>query len=192
MHAGFVLGNGISRKNIPCSELMKHGRVYGCNALYREFTPYVLVATDTPIAKRIQQSEYALTNRFYTRRPIMNLGALPVPHFTFSSGPNAVAIAAMDECHPIYLLGFDMAATQEGKFNNVYSGSEFYKPNDSDPTFVGNWVKQLFEVISTYPHKQFIRVVGETTSDLPTLNVLPNYTTIELNKFVLGLMNKRL
>lgn len=122
----------------------------------------------------------------------MNLGALPVPHFTFSSGPNAVAIAAMDECHPIYLLGFDMAATQEGKFNNVYSGSEFYKPNDSDPTFVGNWVKQLFEVISTYPHKQFIRVVGETTSDLPTLNVLPNYTTIELNKFVLGLMNKRL
>lgn len=169
---------------------MQHGRVYGCNGLYREFTPYALIATDLPIAKRIQQSEYALTSKFYTRRPIMNLGALPVPHFTFSSGPNAVSIAAMDNLNPIYLLGFDMAPNENGTFNNVYSGSEFYKPGDSDPTYTGNWVKQLAEVIAMYPYQQFIRVMGRTTSDLPQLNGILNYRTITLDTFVSGLMDR--
>ena len=43
----FVLGNGISRKHIPLEPLRAHGKIYGCNALYRDFAPDHLVAVDT-------------------------------------------------------------------------------------------------------------------------------------------------
>lgn len=190
MHIGFVLGNGISRRGISGPELMKIGRVYACNAIYREFTPYVLVATDMPIAKRIQESGYALSNKFYTRRPIVNMGALPVPHFTYSSGPNAIHVAALDDCNPLYLLGFDMGATEDGKFNNMYSDSEFYKPSSSHPTFTGNWVKQIFSVIASRPHQRFIRVMGTTTTEVPELQQLSNYETMAIGDFVTGVLSQ--
>ena len=66
MTTAFVLGNGVSRQGISLPELQKHGKIYGCNALYREFTPDVLIATDTPIATHIQDLGYAKTNKFYT------------------------------------------------------------------------------------------------------------------------------
>jgi len=40
----FCLGNGESRKDVNLSALKPHGKIYGCNALYRDFTPDVLVA----------------------------------------------------------------------------------------------------------------------------------------------------
>jgi len=48
MKPGFVLGNGRSRLEISLDDLKKHGRVYGCNALYRDFIPDVLIATIEP------------------------------------------------------------------------------------------------------------------------------------------------
>ncbi len=168
---------------------MKHGRVYGCNALYREFTPYALIATDQPIAKRIQESEYSRHNKFYTRRPISGLGALPVPYFTFSSGPNAAAVAAIDGVSPVYLIGFDMAPTEDGLFNNVYAGTEFYKPDGAEPTFAGNWQKQLVEVMLTRHRTEFCRVIGSTTADIPELNAIENYSTMPMNQFAAWLID---
>tara|TARA_Y100000296_G_scaffold75580_1_gene95411 strand:- start:2036 stop:2815 length:780 start_codon:yes stop_codon:yes gene_type:complete len=43
----FVLGNGLSRKNIDPSELQ--GTVIGCNACYRDFTPDVICAIDAGV-----------------------------------------------------------------------------------------------------------------------------------------------
>jgi len=98
MTIAFVLGNGTSRAELQVDELQKYGPVYGCNALYRTTTPTVLIATDQPIATAIQDSGYALKNRFYTRRPIDGLGAVRIPpgYYGYSSGPIAVGIAAMD------------------------------------------------------------------------------------------------
>jgi hypothetical protein len=67
MTRAFVLGNGVSRRGIDLEQLRLYGKIYGCNALYREFTPDVLVATDRPIATAIQESGYAQHNEFYTR-----------------------------------------------------------------------------------------------------------------------------
>ena len=93
--AAFVLGNGTSRGSIDVELLLKIAPVYGCNALYRTYTPTVLVSTDRPISQQIQESGYAKTNRFYTRRPLHNSGAQTVPreYFGFSSGPIATALA---------------------------------------------------------------------------------------------------
>ena len=35
MNRVFVLGNGQSRLGIDLKELRKHGKIYGCNAIYR-------------------------------------------------------------------------------------------------------------------------------------------------------------
>ena len=183
--AAFVLGNGISRRDINPAVLVQRGRVYGCNALYRTFSPTVLVATDAPIAAAIQDSGYCRGRRFYTRRPRPESGALSVPqqYFGFSSGPIAIAIAAQDGNHPIYLLGFDLGPSSDGKFNNVYADTEFYKRSGDRPTFVGNWVRQMMRVAQDFPEQQFIRVCGATSAPIMDFDRLPNFRNLALDHF---------
>ena len=38
----FCIGNGESRAPIDLIKLRPHGKIYGCNGLYRDFTPDVL------------------------------------------------------------------------------------------------------------------------------------------------------
>lgn len=183
---GFVLGNGESRQALELDQLAKLGSVYGCNALYRTFAPTALIATDKPIAEAIQLSGYALHNRFYTRRPLTDLGANPIPHpyFGFSSGPIAAAIAALDGISMIYLLGFDLGPNSQGRFNNVFAGTPFYKPADAEPTYTGNWIKQLTQVINDFPQTSFVRVHGPTTADVLAFDQLQNLSKITMNEFL--------
>ena len=113
MSAAFVLGNGVSRLAVDLTVLKQRGTVYGCNALYREFVPNVLISTDKGIAHTIQHTGYAREHVMYTRKPLPGLGARSVPqsYFGFSSGPIAVGIAAMDKHLAVYLIGFDMGPT---------------------------------------------------------------------------------
>lgn len=182
----FVLGNGISRKDIDPAELAKHGDVYGCNALYRTYSPTVLVATDQHIARQIQESGYSQNHRFYTRRPLKGLAALSVPkeYFGFSSGPTAVALAAKDQHDPIYLLGFDMGPDQQGNFNNLYVGTEFYKANGSTPTYTGNWVKQLIRIMGDAANQRFVRVYGATTAKISELDRAKNLKHLDMVQFL--------
>ena len=43
----FVIGNGTSREPIALPSLKPFGKIYGCNAVYRDFIPDYLVAVDT-------------------------------------------------------------------------------------------------------------------------------------------------
>jgi len=54
----FCIGNGQSRKNYNLEKLRPFGKIYGCNALYRDFTPDVLVAVDHGIMHEIYHSGY--------------------------------------------------------------------------------------------------------------------------------------
>ena len=186
MTIAFVLGNGVSRKGISPDDLQKLGKVYGCNALYREFTPDALVSTDRPIATKIQESGYSKLNKFYTRKPTPGSGALPVPdkYFGYSSGPIAVGLAAIDQHHVIYLLGFDMAPNTNQKFNNVYAGTEFYKPMNATPTYTGNWIKQIKTIVQDFPRCRFIRVKGETTGTISEFDRFSNLEHISLHEFL--------
>jgi hypothetical protein len=186
MSTAVVLGNGLSRKGLDLVRLRQHGKIYGCNALHREFVPDVLVATDRPIATAIQESGYALKNKFYTRRPIDNFGAhrVPNPYFGYSSGPIATAIAAQDGHDCIYMLGFDMGPINNNQFNNVYAGTEFYKRVDAPPTFTGNWVKQLLQIVNDFPTTEFIRVHGNTTTDIKQFDPVKNLKSMDLLAFL--------
>ena len=185
MSVAFVLGNGVSRKEVDLPTLKTHGKIYGCNALYRDFVPDVLVATDTPISEAIQNSGYSMKHCFYTRRPLAGVGALSIPEefWGYSSGPAAARIAAEDGNLLIYLLGFDLGPSESGKFNNVYADTEFYKKSNAVPTYTGNWVNQLTETSKKFKQVQFVRVVGPTTSAIKNLENLPNLLHLPILEF---------
>lgn len=63
----FCLGNGESRKGVNLDLLKPFGKIYGCNAIYREYAPDVLVSVDQGITHEIYQSGYAYTNQCYFR-----------------------------------------------------------------------------------------------------------------------------
>jgi hypothetical protein len=186
MTTAFVLGNGVSRREVALEQLELQGKIYGCNALYRDFTPDVLVATDRAISEHIQRTGYAQQHRFYTRKPITELGAQQVPteYYGFSSGPIAVSLAAKDGHKKIYLVGFDMGPTSDNGFNNLYADTEFYKTSRSLPTFTGNWIKQIVKITKAYPYTRFIRVCGSTTAKIQDLEKIPNLQHANMTEFL--------
>jgi hypothetical protein len=193
MTTAFVLGNGISRQSINLEQLKPLGKIYGCNALYRDFIPDVLVATDRPIAKQIQESGYPLEHTFYTRKPVDNLGALKVPkeYYGFSSGPIATGIAAIDRHHLIYMIGFDMGPVAGNKFNNLYAGTEFYRAVDATPVFTGNWVKQILTITKDFPNTQFVRVQGKTTATVTEFSAVKNLSHLPVDTFIDRINNQK-
>ena len=65
MSIRFCLGNGNSRKEFDLNELKKYGTVVGSNAIYRDFTPDILVALDSRISHEIYRSGYCFNNVSY-------------------------------------------------------------------------------------------------------------------------------
>jgi hypothetical protein len=193
MTIAFVLGNGMSRVGIPLHNLKELGTVYGCNSLYTQFVPDVLVATDRPISHHIQQSGYSATNKFYTRRPLENLGARPIPkpYFGFSSGPVATALAALDRHSRIYMIGFDMGPTPEKTFNNVYAGTEFYKSRGATPTYTGNWIKQITRITEDFTTTKFYRINGAITAHVPEFEHLKNLVQMPVSTFLDRINNQK-
>jgi len=63
----FCIGNGQSRKDFNLEKLRPHGKIYGCNALYRTFTPDVLTAVDHGIMHEIYHSGYCYKNETWFR-----------------------------------------------------------------------------------------------------------------------------
>ena len=191
MSIGFVLGNGVSRASVALEHLRLCGTVYGCNALYREFAPDVLVATDRPIADKIQQSGYAKQNVFFTRRPLPGLGAVEIPKkfWNYSSGPVAMGLAAQNNHKTVYMLGFDLGPTAENKFNNIYADTEFYKTSESVPTYTLNWVQQIVKISKEYTNTMFVRVYGPTTAKILEFNKLKNFENQSLAEFLKQLNN---
>lgn len=184
--AAFVLGNGKSRAGIDINQLMLMGPVYGCNAIYRTHRPTVLVATDKNISAEIQNSGYARENQFYTRRPLPDSGAKRVPqsYFGFSSGPIAMALAAADRHDTIYLLGFDMGPSENGRFNNVYADTEHYRKSEGLPVYTGNWVRQMAQVARDHPQQRFVRIHAPLVAEIPEFKNINNLGRMDLAAFV--------
>lgn len=186
MTIAFVLGNGVSRQLVNLNELKTHGRIYGCNALYRDFTPDVLVSTDKPISEAIQNTGYAVKNKMYTRNPISGSGAerIPQPYFGFSSGPIALALAADADHSVIYVIGFDMGPSANGRFNNVYADTEFYRKSSATPTYTGNWARQMSGIMKEHRRKNFIRISGPTTASIQEFSKIANLTHMPVTEFL--------
>ena len=55
----FCIGNGESRRDYNLQNLRQYGKIYGCNALYRDFTPDVLTAVDQGIMHEVYHAGVA-------------------------------------------------------------------------------------------------------------------------------------
>ena len=161
----FVLGNGLSRKDIKLDHLPEWGKIYGCNALYREFTPDFLIAVDAKMILEICESNWQLHHTVWTN-PNKNMEKYKGLNFFkpsqgWSSGPTALWLATHHGHKTLYILGFDYVGTQEGKLNNLYGSTRNYRKNTDPATYHGNWLRQTTIVIQKNPKNQYIRVVQD-------------------------------
>ena len=116
---------------------------------------------------------------------------MPKPYFGFSSGPIAVGLAALDGHTCIYLLGFDMGPSTANTINNLYAGTEFYRDINEPPTYTGNWIKQLAQIMTEYKSVKFVRIQGPTTAQIPQLDTIRNLTHVDLATFTDRINNKK-
>ena len=63
----FCIGNGESRKGFDLEKLRPHGKIYGCNALYRDFMPDVLTSVDHGIMHEVYHAGVAQIIPVYFR-----------------------------------------------------------------------------------------------------------------------------
>ena len=182
----FILGNGETRLCFNPEDLMSLGKVYACNRVYQEFTPDVLVSTDTGMAREIQESGYSQKNVHYTRESniIPGSGARALnPEYTgFSSGPNALALAAADEFPYMFLIGFDLVSLDQ-HVNNIYTDTPHYVSSDTLKMNHGNWVKQISEIINKYKNQRVIHVNPLSGFTPESWLTLPNFQVMDIPGF---------
>jgi hypothetical protein len=77
-----------------------------------------------------------------------------------------------------------MGPALNGKFNNVYADTDHYKKSSADPTYTGNWIRQMRTVICDHATTQFVRVQGLTTQTLPDLAGISNLVHVSMDTFL--------
>jgi hypothetical protein len=161
MNTAFVLGNGRSRLNIDLNRLRGKGKIYGCNALYREFSPDVLVSVDIKMVIEICTSGYHNTHEVWSNPnskfvEYTNLKLFSNPK-GWSSGPTALLKSCLDRHERVYILGFDFQGIND-RLNNVYANTKNYRSSEDTATYFGNWMKQSETIFREYNNVEFIRV----------------------------------
>ena len=127
----FIIGNGLSRSEFDLETLRGKGTIFGCNALYRDFTPDYLVAIDDKIISEINHA--------------IDTGKCEVPQKNFivpawnecfeettgrrsNAGMNAMIEAIRKGCDELFCLGFDFLIDGDVSVKNVYDGTDCYGP----------------------------------------------------------------
>ena len=156
-----MFGNGRTRLNIDFDEVKPYGKIYACNAVYRDYAPDVLVAVDRKMVEEISLNGYQMKNSVWTYNNIYKKNYKQFnyiePNLGWSSGPTALYIACEHNPEEIYYFGFDYSGL-DGKLNNVFADTNNYKPSKSNATFYGNWMRQTEKVIKDNPKIKFFRV----------------------------------
>ena len=188
-NTAFVLGNGVSRRDIHPEDLRQYGKIYGCNALYREFNPDYLVAVDTKMILEINKAGYQRSNQVWTN-PNKSFTRMQgfnyfQPSKGWSSGPTALWLASQHKYKKIYILGFDYRGLEDGaKFNNVYADTPNYKKSIDGATFFGNWMRQTRSVVAENINIEYVRVISKDGYIPKDLSNLSNLTHIYVEDFI--------
>ena len=149
----FVLGNGESRKDIDVDLLKAKGKVYGCNAIFREHELDGLIAVDPMLEHEIYQSGYAHKNNCYFR----NWEFIPVDHYDMMveaqtsnlTNPNIREWKANPEGHYLSFVIHGTSAIDTNRKSNRWKGEGF--ENVYITWLYGHdKIKQLKEVMNDY------------------------------------------
>ena len=191
-----VIGNSPTRLEFNLQNLKKSSgllgadtlQTYGCNALYRDFTPDFLVASGNDVVKEIAGSEYVKNNIVYTNA--LHLLEYPnkfylIPYNPYAdAGTTAAYIAAFDGHKKIYLLGFDEQDSENYNFN-VYASTNGYDTIDSEISS-DKWVTNRVELFNLYDDVDFIWATPYGRSTVPESHKsCVNFRQISYRDFVL-------
>ncbi len=172
---GFVIGNGESRTGYNLERLRSYGPIYGCNALYRDFIPDVLIAVDKKMIDEILDKD---VNTEFIYRQKDNEGLLYLKSTRnnqvyvdkgYASGATAVSLMCAryySDLTKVFLIGFDIYSTT-GKINNIYKGTPCYASPDRAPTYPVNWIEKLARVFIANRHIMFYRVHDNKNLKVP-------------------------
>ena len=191
-----IVGNSPTRLEFNLQHLKKSSgllgadtlQTYGCNAVYRDFTPDFLVAHGNDIVKELAESEYIKDNIVYTNA--IHLLEYPnkfylIPYNPYAdAGTTAAYIAAFDGHKKIYLLGFDEQDSENYNFN-VYAGTNGYDAVDAE-ILSDTWVTNRIELFNLYDDVDFIWVTPRGRSTVPESHkYCLNFRQISHRDFVL-------
>jgi hypothetical protein len=84
-----------------------------------------------------------------------------------------------------------MGPAANNRFNNVYADTEFYKKSSANPTFTGNWVRQLVTIMKDFPSVSFHRVMGDTSAAIPEFKNVNNLRNMPMTEFVDRINNQK-
>lgn len=125
----FLIGNGKSRQDFDLERLRGHGTIIGCNALYRDFTPDLLVTIDAKLIDEIRKSNYHEDPK----------NRIIIPHNRATTVPGAMIFRTeqfnTSGCFAMKLINLMMGATKcymlgmDGYPGNVYDSTLNYSVN---------------------------------------------------------------
>jgi len=193
-----VLGNGPGRLDFDINLFKKPSgllgaytlQTYGCNALYRDYTPDFLIAVgNNGIVDEIANSGFTADNIVYTSA--IHLLEFPnkfylIPYDPYAdAGTTALYIAAFDGHKKIYMLGFDGHNTP-GRNDNVYAGTNGYDSVENNLVDDEKWISNRQYLFSVYHDVEFIHVSMLGRSPIPEVfKHCPNFRHISFRQLVL-------
>ena len=183
----FVLGNGESRQKLSISRMSKHGYIYGCNAIYREFRPDVLVTVDPEMAKEISRSDYIKYWKCHTPYKDIAETNQNFVQFNYSkrlcAGVTACLISIAHGMKEIYLVGHDLGSPN-GLINNCYKNTSCYKQAWQDDDSFKIYMPHYVEMFGKNPGIEFIRVMGKNSYAVKEFKQFKNYHETKVETFI--------
>lgn len=158
----FLIGNGSSRKDFDLNTLVGKGTIIGCNALYRDFVPDILICHDSRMLQEVLKSRYpglVLTDKGHGYLPNKVVYRIKDARTSGAYGLRFISeVIQPSEC---FVLGLD------GYPGNVYQGTENY----SDPTFkYYHSISEQYTRIIEKSNTKFIQVQDRATWNVESDN----------------------
>ena len=128
----FIIGNGESRRNFDLNDIKGVAPIYGCNALYRDFSPDWLVAVDEGVIDEINSSTFPKESTLFPRSKAeeyepadMHPGRNRYPRN--NSGMYAMQRAIEKDHNVLLCLGFDFLINDSYlSCTNLFAGTKNY------------------------------------------------------------------
>lgn len=129
MSTAFIIGNGKSREAFDLSSLKPFGKIYGCNALYRDFEPDYLVAIDEAITEEIRASNFPKEKFIHPpfEEQFENPEFNPFTRLRSNAGMNAMIEALRHGHRELICIGFDFIIQNDLALSNMYDGTNAYE-----------------------------------------------------------------
>jgi len=170
----FFIGNGSSRKNFDLNLLRGKGTVIGCNALYRDFKPDILVCQDSKMGRELFDNKYSGLVLSGKGIGVKNLKTI---HWAAGNTRNSGTfglkfISSVMKPSTCYVLGLD------GYPGNIYENTLNYV---TAPRKIHQFAEQYKNVLGS------MKVVNVNIRDTWGIENNDNYSFISYKEFKAGL-----